>query len=257
MADAPSNLFDRTLRQYESAYTVEMIATYSLVECEDPADAPSLFAMNPDVDQIPVRREGAICGVVERSNPAREIAIREGMIVASEESLLSFIRCLKTRDYLLVLRQRQICGIVTRSDLVKLPVRILAFTLVSHLESLMTELIAASYEALEFLEALTTGRRAKFDERLGELRNRKLDPAPVEVLLFADKRDAIVALGRFDRRFDEDLHEIEKLRNDVAHAVTYASDHEAVVRFLQRLELAEHWIEQLSQANREGETVAI
>jgi hypothetical protein len=257
MADAAANLFDRTLRQYEAAYTVEMISTFSLVECEDPAQASSLFASNPDVDQIPVRRDGAICSVMERPHPAHEVAIREGMLVGSEESLLTFIPSLKERRYFLVLRQRQICGIVTRSDLVKLPVRILAFTLVSHLESLMTDFISERYESVEFLDALTDGRRAKFDERLADLRARKIDPAPVEVLLLADKRDVIASLGRFERRFDDDLHEIEKLRNDVAHAVTYANDHEAVVRFLQRLELAEHWIEQISQAMREGQAVGL
>jgi hypothetical protein len=257
MADAASNLFDRTLRQYESAYTVEMISTFSLVECHDAAQGPALFAAHPNVDQVPVRRHGAICGLLERAQPTVEIPIREGMLVASEESLLTFIPSLKERRYLLVLRQRQICGIVTRSDLVKLPVRILAFTLVSHLESLMTDFIKTAYDGLSFLETLTDGRRAKFNERLNDLRARKLDPAPVEVLLFADKRDAIACLDRFERRFDDDLHEIEKLRNDVAHAVMYANDHDAVVRFLQRLELAEHWIGAISQAMRENEEVGV
>jgi hypothetical protein len=228
MADASSNLFDRTLRQYESAYTVEMIATFSLVECNDPAHAPALFAKHPNVDQIPIRRQGVICSVIERSHPSLEHAIREGMLAGCEESLLTFIPSLKDRRYFLVLRRREICGIVTRSDLVKLPVKILGFTLVSHLESLMTEFITMNFDAVAFLDVLKPKRRTDFERRIADLRQRRIDPPPVEVLQFADKRDVISTLERFDGTFDSDMHDIEHLRNDIAHAVTsYANDEQS------------------------------
>lgn len=81
------------------------------------------------------------------------------LLVTAEEPLTRFVPLLRRRPYRLVLLGTEIAGIVTRSDIIKPPVRLLAFTLVSHLEVAMTELIRARYPTDEaFLDVLGTLR---------------------------------------------------------------------------------------------------
>jgi hypothetical protein len=66
----------------------------------------------------------------------------DGLLVASDEPLKRFIPLLVESPYRLVVRGTRIEGIVTNSDVHKLPVRLLAFALVTHLEMTMADVIA-------------------------------------------------------------------------------------------------------------------
>lgn len=65
------------------------------------------------------------------------LPLSDRMLVAANMPMLDFIPLLGENPFWLVVFGSRIDGIVTRSDLLKLPVRICVFTLVTHLELVM------------------------------------------------------------------------------------------------------------------------
>jgi hypothetical protein len=55
--------------------------------------------------------------------------LAESMLVAGSLSLVAFLPRIADRDYRLVLERERIMGVVTPSDVVQLPVRLLVFAL--------------------------------------------------------------------------------------------------------------------------------
>jgi hypothetical protein len=150
------SIFQTTMKGLEVGLQVQHIATWDdeLRTCsiDDERDVATLFA-DPefkDFDQVPVRKDSSIIGVVTRecegSIKKCLQPLTEAMLIAAQEPLTQFISLMANRPpYRLVIRSGRITGIVTRSDLLKLPVRLFAFTLVTHLELLMTDIIRAKY----------------------------------------------------------------------------------------------------------------
>jgi hypothetical protein len=72
----------------------------------------------------------------------------------------------------------------------------------------------------------------------------------IEVTDFCDKRTVLAKRGVLnvpDRaRAVDDFKSIEGLRNSLAHAATYAQNHELLARFVALLDLTELWIGRLS-----------
>ncbi len=102
-------------------------------------------------DQIPVQELGVIIGLVQRracSPGAKGLAkahmqpLGEGILVSADTSLLEFIK--EASLDRLVVRGTKIDGLVTRSDLLKLPVILLGFALVTHVEALMLNMLRAT-----------------------------------------------------------------------------------------------------------------
>ena len=97
-----------------------------------------MSARFPTFDQIPVRDEREhVLGVLERSGDIIQASARERMrriddaiLVSADMPLDLFVpKMEKPPFYRLVLDGVQIKGVVTRSDLLKLPVRLLVFAL--------------------------------------------------------------------------------------------------------------------------------
>ena len=63
------------------------------------------------------------------------------MLVSAEEPLPKFLPTLVSSPYRLVVRGVEIRGIVTLSDVAKLPVRLMAFTLAIHVEVVLADVI--------------------------------------------------------------------------------------------------------------------
>src|SRR5205807_6667849 len=113
------------------------------------ADATAwLSDSNPDFDQFPVKQGDATVGILLREGDHTMKIVRdamqplcEGLIVSADMPIADLIPQLRESHYRLVLRGGRIDGLVTQSDLLKLPVRLVVFALITHLEQVMADLI--------------------------------------------------------------------------------------------------------------------
>jgi hypothetical protein len=176
----------------------------------------------------------------------------DSLLVSAHDPLKSLVRLLGTTPYRLVVDDARILGIVTRSDVHKLPMRLLVFALVTHLELLMAEIITTLIPGDAWINKLSGARRENFENKRTELRSANFDPPLIELTDFCDKRHlALPLLGELDigrRKAQSELRRIEDLRNKVAHAAGSATDQRQFARFVETFGTAEAWIRRLSVA---------
>lgn len=159
-------IFRETLRQMESSFTVSLVATFDLKAFEyDQSISHARDLMRRyDFSQAPVTRGGEIVGVVD--DAVTPVGNRVGdwmqplggkVIIAGQSNLRSLVRQLAngTTRYRLVARDEGVTGIVTRSDLQKLPVRLLTYTYLAHLESLMADAIESRVSEEQWFNLLS------------------------------------------------------------------------------------------------------
>jgi hypothetical protein len=255
----PGGRLGLVLGSLERAVQVDLIATYDLVTCRCDDRCADILEDEGRAryDQFPVLDEDRVVGVLERDVQwGRGTLVRDVMrplddsvLVASSAGVLSYIRMAAESPYHLVVKEERIRGIVTPSDLLKLPVRLVLFALITHLESTMAELIARRFPNEEWRRYLSEGRRQKIDEMQQRLKDRGLDSDLVLLTELRDKRD-IVAKGivpcEQQSAFKEELQGLGELRNIVMHSNNYLTD----LRYLRsQVEAALRWIDWL-----EGET---
>lgn len=154
MADTIHGDFKFTMSGLERGLQVAHITTSSLQGCEIDdtiGDVLNNSQLLP-FDLLPVRQNGQIVGAIRRREvecPSSGIVrdcihhLDESVLMSAEMPLLEYIAIDGPLDRLVV-QGVKICGIVTRSDLLKLPVRLLAFSLVTHIEMLMSNLIKST-----------------------------------------------------------------------------------------------------------------
>jgi hypothetical protein len=250
------DILEATMAGLEAGLRVAHIATFNLQMCDASEDAEKVLA-DPalkDFDAIPVRDRGRIVGALERgpeiaSGTARSAMrpLDDAMLVSGDAPLATFLPVAAESTYRLVLSGPEIRGIVTRSDLHKLPVRLFAFALITHLEMTMANLIRTKRpEDSDWLSILTEGRQKKLRDKLEELRQKRIDPPPLELTEFCDKREIVSRICNCGPDFGKDLKKVEELRNSVAHAGSYAQDEDQVRAFVRRLATAKKWTDQLN-----------
>ncbi len=247
---------------FERAFPVRLIGTLDgLVTCgiEDRLEA---VAARPEIepfDQLPVVEDGRIVGLVRRSRllaaPAtaavREVFDRldETVLIAADAGILAFLLEAKAHPCRLILDGGRITGLVSRSDLQKLPVRSLLFHIVTHLELAMAAWIRRHFpDEAAWLGVLTESRRRAVEQRYRGLAAARLAVDRLTATLFADKRAVVqrtAALPVSRNRAKEDFAAIEALRDAVAHIGDYALSQEAADRTIDTVALARFWIETL------------
>jgi hypothetical protein len=167
-------------------------------------------------------------------------------LVSAQAPLRSFIPHVAQNHYWMVVSVTGINGIVTRSDLLKLPVRLHAFTMITHLETVMADVIRTLRGSDSgWLALLSDHRRKKISEKQRRLQEKRLDPPLLELTDFCDKRVAVARLFNLGQEFIAQLEGIEELRNSVAHAATFISNDADLEQFVRRISWAERWIGEL------------
>jgi CBS domain-containing protein len=146
-----------TMQGLEAGLKVRDIAVFGLTTCwPDETVETVLRRVAPfDFDNVPVRNrvedngDGPVVGVVETVSsfdPGELVAdcmrpLQEPMLISGSVSLVEILPRIAERPYRLVLEGERVMGVVTPSDVVQLPVRLLVFTLLVHLEETMRSLI--------------------------------------------------------------------------------------------------------------------
>ena len=254
-------IFKTTIMGLETGLQVRHIATLDndLQTCniDDEREVVTLFAhpQFKDFDQIPVRKDSSIIGVVthecEGSIEKCFHRLDESMLISAQEPLTQFIPLMAKRPpYRLVLQGGSIRGIVTRSDLLKLPVRVFVFTLVTHLELLMTDIIRKKYPDDEnenrWLRYLTEARQENVIKKQQSRKKENYDLPLLECTDFCDKRDIVRKISSFSNKFKEDLEKIETyVRNVVAHAANYGRNDQEMEQFIHLIIRTQNWIREL------------
>ena len=250
--------FEAAREATKAAFHVRLIGTFEPDLVCAPVDAIAdawLDTAPPDFDQFPVRDADRTLGLLVRGDcPGR--LVRDAMLPLSEELIVSadmaiaeLIPRMRTLPCRLILRGDRIDGLVTQSDLLKLPVRIVVFGLLTHLEMVMADLVSTHWPADEWLTALGPGRRAKLLEKETVLRQRGLNPPRIELTEFADKRDLckrLLAGGR--TRFDREMDGLRNLRDQLAHAATFVDDaggSRGIGSLVDQWDAARYWVQEL------------
>jgi hypothetical protein len=260
------------LKTFEDRFTVNLIATpraafRTCVANEKLADVVERHRSDA-FDFLPVTEaesEGSsrfnqIIGLLELipfldRTVDRNMLVHDQMRSLSEENLmgadagiLAFVRDADRQRCRLVISGRDISGLVSLSDLQRLPVRAALFTMVTHLEILMANFIRRECaESSEWLERLSEQRRQMVRDEIG--RSLKADTFIDELLFtqFADKvtiikKSAVMSSNR--RQFKSDLGRVRDLRNALAHANDYAANPDAAREVCEVVRIMDNWIEQ-------------
>ena len=261
------SVFEQTIAHLENALQVGHVATTPL-EVAHPNQTIGViraWAAAAKINNVPVQHDGRIVAVVENVNgdlaPSRDgippQAPPEGQLVKSVARPLSGDMLIEARmplgelidelvkppHYRLVVNAGRMDSIVTPSDLGKLPMRVLAYTAVAHLEATMIQAIRRIHPTDEDAVArLNEGAQAQVLGDLDRMHAKKLDPALLEVTNLQQKGLILCAAGiyRGDPAAvaDEFLDLYEKLRNPLMHAASFVDDSlEALARLKRQLEV--------------------
>ena len=244
-------------------FPVRLIGTFDgLVTCgiDEPLDAVMARQDAQPFDQLPVIDEGLIVGLLRRRNLAQHKPttgcvrdaferLDETMLIAADAGILGFLLGAKQHPCRLILDGERITGLVSKSDLQKLPVRSLLFHIVTHLELSMAAWIRRHFpDDAVWLGVLTKSRRRAVEARYLGLAEARLAVDRLTATMFADKRAIILRTGALPvshNRAKADFEAIEALRDAVAHVGDYALTQEAADRTIDTVALTRFWIEAL------------
>ena len=256
MINKTYSTFEKTLSGLSQGFHVRHIATFALKTCTPDEKVKAVFEQYPDFDQLPVKDSDRIIGVIDRNGYAKDMRVNEvmyrlndGILVSAEQPLQDFIPLIAQPPfYRLVLQGAHVAGIVTRSDIHKLPVRLLGFALVTNLEILMKEIINHHWpEKEDWFSLLSTNRQAKVLDKRNLYAKKRMEPPLVDLTDFCDKRTILNKEFKLSKVFTSDLKEIEDLRNKLAHAGTYAEDETELLHFVDVIQKIRDWIDRLNQ----------
>jgi len=248
------------LSSVQEGLTVGLITTFEPCCCDADDDLKDIVAHKDlrEFDYVPVKEGEEVVGLLHRSEYDVEDAtgqVREAMcplrgdlIISADAGILGYIESADKRPCRLVLRGSRLDGIVTLSDLQKLPVRPVIFLLVTHLELLMARWIRQHCQAEdEWLNRLHEDRRDKVNDKWADLEVNNLAIDKLTATEFADKRDVLLELRSPDKKnkAKKELGRVERLRNSVAHAGDYALTRENAKKTVTTVRAAQQWIADL------------
>lgn len=219
-------------------------------------------------DQIPVKEKKKIIGLLKRGDYLAEKATQTtgqlmkplgDVLVSADTPLLDFILQINPLDRL-VIQGAQIYGLVTKSDLLKLPTRLLGYALVTHVEAQMLAMIhATGVEEKDWIGWVR--ERDRLEREYIRLVQERSDPDKLELTTFTDKSQILQWLvSRPDaakflpgKAFMNDLPAIARLRNTVAHTNQTNADHQnALTDLVYQLRLAGKWIKSIEAWQKPG-----
>jgi len=192
-------------------------------------------------------------------------------LLSSDTPIRDLIRLLsRSKDhFFLVLAKNRIKGIVTRSDLEALPVRVFLDTIIAHLEGMLAEAIrqehpdekdwGLSQSRLQAIEELYASKKNRdsdvhrvhctslTDKLTIFMRSSKLWPAAQQCLSRKGREKLVESIRDLRNRLGHSLPpvlpEVERVRNMVAHGSTFADDLDSLAQVAATIDL---FIESLS-----------
>ena len=255
-ADGPA-----AVGSFEEGLPVRLIATLrsEFKTCGPDEELEAVAARNQEAfDYLPVVERERIIGLlklVDRTDGRGLVRhemdfLSEANLIGADASLLTFVRGADEHGCRLVVSGERIFGLVSLSDLQHLPVRAALFGMVTHLESEMMKAIQREFNnSDEWIERLSPARRNKINK---EINKAKSEDVFVDRLLFTQFIDKVIIIRRSPAflfsgdTFEDDLRQVQSLRDKVAHANDYATTEETATQVCKTVRLMDHWIAALA-----------
>jgi len=187
---------------------------------DDSHDDPRFLGLLHAAD---IRRKGIATGSVS----SFYLPLAEENLIGADASILDFVVQADRRPCRLVVSGSRIVGLVTLSDLQRLPVRAALFALVTGFEMTMADLIKAKLPDESGWMALL--KPTRLDRIRREISTAQAKDAFVDPLLFthfSDKTEIVKHLNPTGMKIpalEQQLKDFKNLRNSLAHANEYAA----------------------------------
>src|SRR5215472_15133684 len=196
---------------------VRQIAAFNLLTCSVGDELGAVVARTDlqGIDQIPIKDGERIVAVWEHPS-SREWAKRpldDSLLVSADAALWDFIHSVHEQSYRLVVEQTRITGIVTWADLLKVPVLVLAFSLLAELERTMNRRILEQYANDSWVELLDKKAQDKIRWRQQQLEYENLGLPTIELADLRDKAKLMRAVLGAGGDFEAELAKVTQLRN--------------------------------------------
>ncbi len=176
-------------------------------------------------------------------------ALSEENLIGADASILDFVRNADLQVCRLVVSGHEISGLVTLSDLQRLPVRVALFGLVTHLEITMANAIHSEFGRTEgWIDRLPENRQQKLRYEIAKARGKE---GLVDALLFTQFADKVTIIRTspyflFSKNnFKNELEQIRSLRDHLVHANDYAASVEAASQVCRTARLVDKWSKEL------------
>jgi CBS domain-containing protein len=222
----------RDLREiFERSITVkdiaEPLASFDVGSSID--DVHKFMDIN-DYDVIGVRKDGLIVGYAKKSDLlggklARYSNFKKEETFLDTAPLINVFEAFQRLERIFVFILGEVGGIVTRGDLQKSPVRMWLFGLISLIEMHLLRIIREYYPEDNWVDLIKKDRLDKAKKLLGERQRRNVAIDLADCLQFCDKRVIILRNKEIQGKLcvskascESFLEDIEKLRNNLAHA---------------------------------------
>ena len=247
--------FQRTLDGLDAGIQVRHIATFEIESCE-PDDTVKSVIEREDwriFSQVLVRHSGHAVGILEKkgADSAKTVGqemrpLSGAMLIAGDAPLSEFLSVCHHHSFRLVVDRTRADGIVTVSDLQKLPVRLHAYTRIAHLEMLMAEIIRrrSHHDDSLWKHHVKPSMIRKAEKLRAYYERQDLGLPLIEYTDFGDK---VQALGGLCPELDAepDLLAVKQLRHEIMHARPVDESELGLSTFLERLSLTDKWIDKL------------
>jgi hypothetical protein len=179
----------------------------------------------------------APCGLVGTQSRRNRRPLDDSVLVSADAPLWDFIHTVHEQPYRLVVEQTRITGIVTWSDLLKVPVLVLAFSLMAELELAMNRRILERYTADGWVHILDRAEQKHIRGRQKALERDNLVLPTIELADLWHKAKLLRGLLATGRDFDAELTKVVKLRNDVDHVKDIVRSEAELKQFVEHLEI--------------------
>ena len=220
-------------------------------DSETPADQVRAALERHHLQIAGVREDGFIAGylVIDElgEGPCAQFChpIQEAKILSGNAHLSELVVALDQVPYFFVNFLGEISGIVTRADMDDPPVRMWLFGLITLIEMRFLTLIKRRFPDDGWQQYLSNNRLEKAAALKQERQRRKQDPQLLECLQFSDKAQIVIRdeqlrqqIGfQYRRQAEQAIKNLEKLRNNLAHAQDIVSlDWQTIVNLSENLE---------------------
>ncbi|MHC2795525.1 CBS domain-containing protein [Mesorhizobium jarvisii] len=226
-----------------AATPVSLLMTKSadLMTCEATDDATEVVE-RPDLsdfDHIPVKSEGQIIGIFDRATPGitgsvdktfRRLSAR--YLIGDRTSVFSFIERADSERCCIVIGEKGVVGMVTVSDLQKLPVQVALFGLTAQFESLVSDHLRRALDDAQEKYASVLGllapnevRKVRGFQRHNEARNLSIDW--ISPLSLGQKLKALRAVRPQIMNWTE-AEQVRDLRDSIAHGKEFARTYDLI-----------------------------
>lgn len=233
---------------------VKHIAAFPLLTCSAADDLDEVLSQ-PDlvgIDQIPITDDGRIVALWERSGEWKRRLLDDSILVSADAPLWDFIHTVHDQPYRLVVDKTAIAGIVTWSDLLKVPVLVLAFSLMAELELALNRRILEQYKDDSWVDLLDEDEQKKIRGRRRKLEKENLVLPTIELADLWHKAKVLRGMLGAGRDFEVELEKVVKLRNDVDHVKNIVRSEAELEGFVEHLETAEAWLRILKSSEAFG-----